>query len=289
MIKSMTAFASNDVKIGTLTISCELRSVNHRYCDLSFKLPELLRFIEPELRNVISDKLKRGKVECAFNYKKSLAQQEAGISINQDALKKLLQATALIEQHMHSSRSFSALDVLSFPGITQEQDLDKAQLQSTVLSLLQQALLQLLATREREGAHMAESLSEKCQRLQELVMQATQRIPEVLQRVRQRLLERVNELVSSPNVDRLEQELVLLAQKLDVTEELERLQAHIIEVLRVLQQDEPVGRRLDFLMQELNREANTLGSKSVDKEMSQIAIELKVIIEQMRELVQNVE
>ncbi|MCX7087988.1 MAG: YicC family protein [Methylococcales bacterium] len=289
MIKSMTAFASNDVKIGNLTITCELRSVNHRYCDVSFKLPEQLRFAETELRNLVTEKIKRGKVECAFNYKKSTLQNDNGFNINLDALKKLLQATSVIEQQMHSSRSFSALDVLNFPGISQEQEIDKEHLLSGVVDLLTEALQQMLATREREGTQTAQSLTEKCQKMQDFVTVATTRIPEVLTITRNRLLDKINEVVANPNFDRLEQELVLFAQKLDVTEELERLQSHITEVLRVLQQSEPVGRRLDFLMQELNREANTLGSKSVDKEMSQIAIELKVIIEQMRELVQNIE
>jgi uncharacterized protein (TIGR00255 family) len=285
----MTAFASNDIKIGNLSITCELRSVNHRYCDLSFKLPDLLRFTEAELRSLVTEKIKRGKIECTFNYKKSALYTDVNINVNVEALKKLLQATASIEQQMHSSRSFSALDVLAFPGIQQEQEVDKEQIRHSVLDLLTQALQQLLETREREGAQTAQSLTEKCQKMQEFVALAATRIPEVLALTRKRLQDKINEAVANPNQDRLEQELVMLAQKLDVTEELERLQSHITEVLRVLQQAEPVGRRLDFLMQELNREANTLGSKSVDKEMTQVAIELKVIIEQMRELVQNVE
>ncbi|MEQ1636043.1 MAG: YicC/YloC family endoribonuclease [Methylococcales bacterium] len=289
MIRSMTAFASNDTKIGNLTITCELRSVNHRYHDLSFKLPEQLRFTEAALRHLVTEKIKRGKVECTFNYKKSVLYKVSGFNINFEALKTLLQATADIEQHMRSSRSFSALDVLAFPGISQEQEIDKEQIRQSVLDLMAKTLQQMLETREREGMQTAQSLTEKCQKMQEFVKIATTRIPEVLAYTRTRLVDKINEAVANPNLDRLEQELVLLAQKLDVNEELERLQSHITEVLRVLQQSEPVGRRLDFLMQELNREANTLGSKSVDKEMTQVAIELKVIVEQMRELVQNIE
>lgn len=289
MIRSMTAFASNETKIGGLTITCELRSVNHRYCDLNFKLPEQLRFLEIELRNRIVEQIKRGKIECAFSYKKNSTSDESSLNINIPALKALLQATSEIEQHMHSSRSFSALDVLNFPGIQQIQEIDKAELQAQVLALLQTTLVQLLDTREREGEQTALTLVEKCQKMQEFIQTATLRMPEVLLQIRNRLLERINELVAEPNFDRLEQELVLLTQKLDVNEELERLKTHLQEVLRVLKQTEPVGRRLDFLMQELNREANTLGSKSADKEMTQIAIELKVLIEQMREQVQNIE
>lgn len=289
MIRSMTAFASNEAKIGDLTITCEIRSVNHRYCDLSFKLPEHLRFLEPELRSSISHSIKRGKLECAFNYKKNALNEESGLVINMPALKALLKATTEVEQHMHSSRSFSALDILAFPGIQQVQELDKTQLRQQVLQLLEETLQQVLATREREGAQTGQMLNEKCQKMLDFVQQARARIPEVLQQIRQRLTERVSELIAEPNYDRLEQELVLLTQKLDVNEELERLETHIIEVTRVLTQKEPIGRRLDFLMQELNREANTLGSKSADKEMTQIAIELKVLIEQMREQVQNIE
>lgn len=289
MIRSMTAFASNETKIGGLTITCELRSVNHRYCDLNFKLPEQLRFLEVDLRNRITDQIKRGKIECAFSYKKNAPSDDSGFNINVQALKTLLQATAEIEQHMHSSRSFSALDVLAFPGIQQIQEVDKDILQEQTLALLNTTLAQLLATRDREGAQTAIVLKEKCHKMQDFIQAATQRMPEVLQLIRNRLIERVTELVADPNFDRLEQELVLLTQKLDVNEELERLNTHLSEVGRVLTQSEPVGRRLDFLMQELNREANTLGSKSADKEMTQIAIELKVLIEQMREQVQNIE
>lgn len=290
MIRSMTAFASNDIKIGNLTIACELRSVNHRYSDISFKLPEQLRFIETDLRGLVADKLKRGKIECSFSYKKStLANEDSSFNLNLEALKKLLHTTALIEQQMHSSRSFSALDVLSFPGIQQDQEIDKTAIRQSVLNLLTDALQQMLASREREGLQTAQSLIDKCQKMQHFVGIATRRMPEVLVQLRTRLIDKINEAVANPNLDRLEQELVLLAQKLDVTEELERLDSHITEVLRVLEQSEPVGRRLDFLMQELNREANTLGSKSIDKEMTQVVIELKVIIEQMREQVQNIE
>lgn len=289
MIRSMTAFASNETKIGGLTISCELRSVNHRYSDLSFKLPEQLRFLESELRNLIAHKINRGKIECAFSFKKNALNEDSGFTINIHAVKTLLQATAEIEQLMHSSRSFSALDVLAFPGVQQVQEVDKEELRRQILVLLENTLTQLLATRAREGQQTEHMLLEKCQKMQEFVAMATQRMPEVLLQIRHRLVERVSELVSEPNFDRLEQELVLLTQKLDVNEELERLNTHLNEVVRVLGQTEPVGRRLDFLMQELNREANTLGSKSADKEMTQIAIELKVLIEQMREQVQNIE
>lgn len=289
MIRSMTAFASNELKIDNLSIICELRSVNHRYCDMYFKLPEQFRFIETELRRSISEKIKRGKIECTLSYKKSASTGDTDICINVPALKALLQLTAEIEQQMHSSRSFSALEVLAFPGIQQTHEMDKEQLQHGVLRLVNDTLTQLVEVRTREGTQTGLLIQEKCQKMRELVTAANLRMPEVLSQMRSRLIDRITELVATPDFDRLEQELVLLTQKMDVNEELERLDTHINEVQRTLKQVEPVGRRLDFLMQELNREANTLGSKSADKEITQIAIELKVLIEQMREQIQNIE
>ncbi len=185
--------------------------------------------------------------------------------------------------------SFSALDVLAFPGVQQESDNDREQLTSAISALVDQTLTQLLEVREREGAQLGELIAERCLKMQEFVAVAAKRLPEVLLQLRGKLQDRIAELVAEPDFDRLEQELVFLAQKLDISEELDRLETHIAEVRRVLKQKEPVGRRLDFLMQELNREANTLGSKSADKEMTRISIELKVLIEQMREQIQNVE
>jgi len=288
MIRSMTAFAGNETEIGDLTISCELRSVNHRYCDISLRLPERLRFVEADLRSAIAAKINRGKVECSLSYKKQAKNGQSFI-INTDAVATLLAATHTIEQQMMGPLSFSALDVLAFPGIQQEPDIDKEQLDLGIATLVDQTLAQLLEAREREGAQLKLLIEERCAKMLIFVVSAGKRMPEVLLLIRNKLNDRIAELVAQPDFDRLEQELVLLAQKLDITEELDRLETHITEVLRVLKQKDPVGRRLDFLMQELNREANTLGSKSTDKEMTKIAIELKVLIEQMREQIQNIE
>jgi len=288
MIRSMTAFAVNETEIGDLTISCELRSVNHRYCDISLRLPERLRFVEAELRSAIAAKINRGKIECSLNYKKQ-AKNGQIYNINTDAVATLLAATNSIEQQMLGPLSFSALDVLAFPGIQQEPDIDKEQLSLGIVALVDQTLAQLVEAREREGAQLKLLIEERCAKMLIFVVSAGKRMPEVLLLIRNKLKDRITELVAQPDFDRLEQELVLLAQKLDITEELDRLETHIAEVLRVLNQKDPVGRRLDFLMQELNREANTLGSKSTDKEMTKIAIELKVLIEQMREQIQNIE
>jgi len=284
----MTAFTGNETEIGDLTISCELRSVNHRYCDISLRLPDRLRFVEADLRSAIAAKINRGKVECSLSYKKQ-AKNGQGFIINTDAVATLLAATHTIEQQMMGPLSFSALDVLAFPGIQQEPDIDKEQLNLGIATLVDQTLAQLLEAREREGAQLKLLIEERCAKMLIFVVSAGKRMPEVLLLIRNKLNDRIAELVAQPDFDRLEQELVLLAQKLDITEELDRLETHITEVLRVLKQKDPVGRRLDFLMQELNREANTLGSKSTDKEMTKIAIELKVLIEQMREQIQNIE
>jgi uncharacterized protein (TIGR00255 family) len=284
----MTAFASNEAEIGDLTIGCELRSVNHRYCDISLRLPDRWRFVEAELRTLIAAKINRGKIELSLNYKKQ-AKDTTSFSINKEAVASLLAAVSSIEQQMEGCLSFSALDVLAFPGIQQEPDINNEQLKQSIVSLVNQSLKQLLDAREREGAQLKLLTEERCTKMLGFVDLAGKRMPEVLLLIRNKLKDRIVELVAQPDFDRLEQELVLLAQKLDITEELDRLKTHITEVLRVLNQQEPVGRRLDFLMQELNREANTLGSKSADKEMTQIAIELKVLIEQMREQIQNIE
>jgi uncharacterized protein (TIGR00255 family) len=288
MIRSMTAYAGNEASIGDSTLHCELRSVNHRYCDITIKLPDHLRFIEADLRSIIAAKINRGKIECTLSYKKQ-AKNGQGYNVNIDAVTALLAATDQIEEHMLAPLSFSALDVLAFPGIQQEMNVDKSHLNEEITHLVKQTLAQLLEVREREGAQLKVLIEERCIKMQGFVVLAGQRMPEVLSLIRNKLKDRIIELVAQPDFDRLEQELVFLAQKLDISEELDRLDTHITEVLRVLKEKDPVGRRLDFLMQELNREANTLGSKSTDKEMTQIAIELKVLIEQMREQIQNIE
>lgn len=284
----MTAYAGNEVSIGDITLNCELRSVNHRYCDITLKLPDHLRFIETDLRTLLAAKINRGKVECSISYKKQ-AQNKQSFNVNMEAVAALLEATEQIEQQMQASLSFSALDVLAFPNITQEPSIDKLILKDEATQLVNITLEKFLEVRGREGAQLKVLIEERCIKIQGYSVLAAKRMPEVLLLIRTKLKDKIDELQVQPDFDRLEQELVFLAQKLDITEELDRLDTHIIEVLRVLKEKEPVGRRLDFLMQELNREANTLSSKSTDKEMTAIAIELKVLIEQMREQIQNIE
>ncbi len=284
----MTAFASGEVIVDNLTVNCELRSVNHRYCDVSFKLPERLRFLEAEIRPIITSSVKRGKIECALSYKKQQGQTQR-ITVNEEAVKALLQATSQIEDLMHNGRPFTAFDVLNYPGIQQEAETNKQALLQGITRVVKSAVKQLIEAREREGLQLEMLIKQRCKKIQLLVEAANQRMPEVLERIRGKIKERLAEVVADPDFDRLEQEMIFLTQKLDVAEELDRLDTHVKEVLNVLTKQEPVGRRLDFLMQEMNREANTLGSKSADKEMTQISIDLKVLIEQMREQIQNIE
>lgn len=288
MIKSMTAFSSSEAEIGDLVVNCELRTVNHRYCDLAFKIPERLRFIEADARAILSGKLSRGKIECLLSYKKQNKEGQ-GFSINLEAVTALIKATEQIEALMKSPAPFSALDILALPAIQQEAVTDRQILHDGLVELLNKTVLQLVESREREGRQLAILIEERCMKMLQLIVQATQRMPDVLASIRTKLHERVLELVANPDMDRLEQELVHLTQKLDIAEELDRLSTHINEVVRLIKQKEPVGRRLDFLMQEMNREANTLGSKASDIEMTQISIELKVLIEQVREQIQNIE
>lgn len=283
----MTAFAANEREFMELTLSCELRSVNHRYLDLSIKLPERLRFAESAIRGLLTSKLNRGKVECLINCKKLAGRQN--FAVDQATVKALLAATAEIEQQMPAALAFSALDILAFPGIQQETEYDRTELGRVLSELATATADQLTENRVREGMQLGLLTRERCEKMLGLTQAAKERLPVALNLQRQKLIERISELKLQPDFDRLEQELVYLAQKLDISEEIDRLETHVNEVLRVLEQPEPVGRRLDFLMQELNREANTLGSKSPDKDLTQISIELKVLIEQIREQVQNVE
>lgn len=284
----MTAFSSCEVVVDNLTINCELRSVNQRYCDLNFKLPELFRFAEADLRSLMALQLKRGKIECSLSYKKHNTNEQK-ITINEEAVVALLQATTLIEEHMHTQQSFTAFEILNFPGIQQETAINKDILLPGIIKVVEQAVKLLLDARIGEGSQLAHLIEERCKKIQTLVASANERLPQVLEQIRTKIIDRFSELVTVPDSDRLEQEMVFLIQKLDVAEELERLETHVNEVLKVLKKDEPVGRRLDFLMQEMNREANTLGSKSADIKMTQISIDLKVLIEQMREQIQNIE
>ena len=289
MIRSMTAFArvARETAFGTLT--WELRSVNHRYLEAVFRLPEDWRFLEPELREATTRRIRRGKLEATLRITPSAGEAEGALRLDEVRLDAVIAAAEQVAGRLRNPAPVDPLAVLGWPGVIGAEEADTEALQAEILAAYREALEGLVATREREGARLAETIRERLAAMRPLVEAARERLPEVLETLRRRLRERVAEAVAEPEADRLEQELVYLAQKLDVAEELDRLAHHIDEVERVLGQDQPVGRRLDFLMQELHREANTLGAKSVDSRLTDISVELKVLIEQMREQVQNIE
>jgi uncharacterized protein (TIGR00255 family) len=285
----MTAFAGAEREILGWLFTWEVRTVNHRYLDISLRLPDAFRFLETDIRGRIGASLKRGRADCTLAWKKT-EQGEAAIRLNRALVAQLL-ATAREVETLHGSplAPFDAFEVLQWPGALHEPEADRERLGVHVLELLEESLALCLAGRETEGRQLAVLIEDRCQKIRELVGTARSRLPEVLQAVRAKVVARLAEVSANPDTDRLEQEMVYLAQKLDVAEELDRLDTHIQEVLRALKQKEPVGRRLDFLLQEMNREANTLGSKSADAETTRISVDLKVLIEQVREQIQNIE
>jgi len=288
MIASMTGFARRETSGSWGTLVCELRSVNHRFLEVGFRLPDELRATEGELRARLTKQLRRGKVDCSISYRRPQGTSGA-LDIDAAGLERLLAAVHVVNRALPLPATVNALDVLRWPGVLRDEASGADELQQAALGLFGQTLEELVATRAREGVRLRELLGERCTSLETLVAGVRARLPEVQARMRARLNERLAEITASPDPERLEQELAILLQRLDVDEELERLTGHIEEVRRVLAGTEAAGRRLDFLMQELNREANTLSSKSQDLETTRSAVDMKVLIEQMREQVQNAE
>lgn len=288
MIRSMTAFARQESSTDFGDLVWELRSVNHRYLETFVRLPEDLRAIEQRVREHISRRLKRGKVEAVLRFK-AAPSVDAPLNVNTDLVDQLAKALHKIGVHAHDSKSCTSMDILRWPGVVEPQEQDQEALQSGALELLDQALTQLVETRQREGERLGGFIAERLASSRTFVASARERMPQVLQNIRDRLEARLGDLKKEMDEARIEQEMVMLAQRLDVDEEMDRLGAHLDEMDSVLKRKEPVGRRLDFLTQEMNREANTLASKSADKEMTAAAVELKVLIEQIREQVQNIE
>jgi len=288
MIRSMTAFASSEVDVEGYTLIWEIRSVNHRYLDVSPRLPEIFRSIEPMVREAVGKHLKRGKIDCNLFYRKDKGGEES-IEINEARLNQVLNAATKVEAAMNQFQALSPLDILRWPGVQSEVREDLDPVHEAAISLLNDTLSQLIESREREGHDISNMVDSRCELIQEQMLIAKTRLPEVQALLREKLEKKISDLLEEPEQARLEQELVYFLQKMDVEEELDRLESHVKEVRRILRQDEPVGRRLDFLMQELNREANTLGSKSADIQTTNVSVELKVLIEQMREQIQNIE
>ena len=288
MICSMTAFARESLATEQGVLTVELRSVNHRYLDCSFKLPDTLRQLEPKMRELATQKLARGKLDCLVRLQAS-PDHVGELSINTDQLDKLLAASATIAEKLPESRALNPLEVLQFPGIYGGGKGSEDEILSAALSLYSDAIVSMLANRRREGEKLAVMVLDRLEQVAQEVSATRELIPELMKQQRERVLTRIADLNIEVDNNRLEQELVHLAQKADVDEELDRLEAHVEEVRRTVTKGGPCGRRLDFLMQELNREANTLSSKSVSSNTTQRSVELKVLIEQMREQIQNIE
>ena len=287
MTRSMTAFARIDHDSELGQFSWELRSVNHRYLEPSFKLPEGLRSLETALRHQIRPSIHRGKIDCHLRHTPN--DQQQSIAINEALVSELNAAADHIHQIIGPGNALNALELMKWPGVIESTQVDSAKLNEQALSAFSLAVQQIVETREREGAELKGFVLLRLTQVKAIVNDIRLKMPEILLKQRTRLQERLKSFQQNLDTDRLLQEVALLAQKADTDEELDRLQSHAEEVERVIHQKGPVGRRLDFLMQELNREANTLSSKSVVSETTQLAVELKVLIEQMREQVQNIE
>jgi len=289
MIRSMTGFARRERQGPWGTLACELRAVNHRYLELSLRMPEELRSLESDARQLLGAALRRGKVDASL-YLRNTTAAAGSLELNRALLEQLIARTAEVSAiAQHGAEPLNALELLRWPGVVREAERDMAPVLAEALGLLRETATELNDSRAREGSRIHEMLRSRCEALQQSVTLVRARLPETSARIRARVTERIAQLGTQVDPERLEQELVLLAYKMDFEEELDRLGSHITETLQVLDSTEPAGRRLDFLMQELNREANTLSSKSQDTETTRSAVDIKVLIEQMREQVQNVE
>jgi uncharacterized protein (TIGR00255 family) len=284
----MTAFARQEVQTEQGDITWEIRSVNHRYLEVALRLEDKFRPLEMQIRKLFNDKLGRGKVDAVLRYK-APEQQLVGLEFDQNLAQSVIESCEKIAQMSANTAPLDALRVLQWPGVIKSETLDQTTLNKTVMASLNDAVNELIATRQTEGAALQKMIEQRCDEIDAIANQTRAQMPDILAQQRSRLTDKVAELNVTLDSERLEQEIVLLAQKSDVAEELDRLQSHIIEVKNVLKRNEPIGRRLDFLMQELNREANTLGSKSIDTDTTRHSVDLKVLIEQMREQIQNIE
>ncbi|MBU3671523.1 MAG: YicC family protein [Sinobacteraceae bacterium] len=293
MISSMTGFARRETSGAFGQLTCELRSVNHRYLEPGFRLPEELRSVETELRQILSRELRRGKLDCTIHLR-GAHQAERELLVDEAALARVLSraldvAGRITAGNPAGNAPINPIDVLRWPGVLKDEAPDSESLQAACRALFGETVRELAAARAREGERLRELIEQRCEALAVLVASVRTRMPEIRERLRNKLHERLAEVAASVDAERFEQELVLILQRADVDEELDRLDGHIIEIRRVISGTEAAGRRLDFLMQELNREANTLSSKSQELDTTRLAVDMKVLIEQMREQVQNIE
>ena len=286
MTKSMTAYAQASIQTELGELSCELRSVNHRYLDIAPRMPEELRVHESLLRETITAKLARGRVDCFIRLKEN---SSASLEPNSEAAADLQSLLLEMHEQVPSMQAIRAIDVLKWPGVLQSKRVDPELMKQSLLSVVTDALDNLIIAREKEGVKMAELIQQRLNDMTKILASVATLVPEISLQYRTRLEEKMADILDKLDSSRLEQEMVLFLQKTDVAEELDRLEVHIAEVASVVAKPEPAGRRLDFLMQELNREVNTLGSKSQDQRLTKASVDLKVLIEQMREQVQNIE
>jgi uncharacterized protein (TIGR00255 family) len=288
----MTAFARIQETCDSGSLTWEIRSVNHRYLEPGIKLPEDFKMLETDIRKLIAQYLERGKIDIGLRYKLDES-SKGSIHLNSDLVRHLAEVQQSVLDIVHEGQKLSVSNILSWPGVITDQQKDLSPLISIALSSLEKALIQLIETRETEGKALGEMITTRCEQISEIVKQLRLHRPAMViamhEKWKANLNDKLQQWAESANESRLEQELAILVQKLDVDEELDRLDTHIAEVTNVLKRNEAVGRRLDFLMQELNREANTLSSKSQDSISTQWSVDLKVLIEQMREQVQNIE
>jgi uncharacterized protein (TIGR00255 family) len=285
----MTAFARKQREGDWGSLVCEMRSINHRYLEISLHLPEMIRVFDMSIRERIREKIKRGKIECTIRYEAGPNDDGFVFTVNTMLAKELCQASENISQFLKAATPACPTDILRFPGVlvTKESNLEKLE-QETML-LLDTTLDELLAARAREGEELKQLFLQRMDLMQGEMHKVRDRLPHIQGEQREKLLKRFSDAKIDLDPTRLEQEMVMFAQKIDVAEEVERTETHITEARRILKQGGIVGRRMDFLLQELNREANTMGSKSVDSILTHAAIEMKVLIEQVREQIQNIE
>ena len=288
MLHSMTGFARESVETDTGTLTWEIRAVNHRYLDVQFKLPEDLRPKEQAFRQQASAALRRGKIECALHFRRAV-HQDTELQIDTDLVELIGHRISELTSKMPNVAAANPIEVLRWPGVLLQNDLETEPLFEQSTALFDKALSAISDMRSNEGARIGEMIESRCDDIAAIASSVRKRMPEVLAATRAKQKERIDKLDVEADPARLEVEVALIAQKIDVDEELDRLDSHLVEIRDALKSKKAVGRRLDFLMQELNREANTLGSKSADAETTKAAVDLKVLIEQMREQIQNVE
>ena len=288
MIYSMTAFSRLQSEAENFSLVCEVRSINHRYLEISLHLPDALRSFEMLMREKIRHLVQRGKIECSFRYQIK-ASNTSALKINLSLAKELCEASEEVGSFLRQPGAISPTDIIKFPHVLETQEANKETLQAESLQLLESTFRDLIAARKREGDELTQLLLQRIALIQAQLANVKARLPQVIAEQQERIKKRFADIKLELDANRLEQEIVIFSHKVDIAEEIERTETHLLEINRILKTGGLVGRRLDFLLQELNREANTLGSKSVDSVITHAGVEMKVLIEQIREQVQNIE